>query len=84
MLDGSFPCCFLLLTIYSAYKLTQELTPIDPPTAMDVPLFIAMLPGFVEFMTSINDFVAAIGLFSLWLLVSVRLIKEFSFKYAGY
>jgi hypothetical protein len=74
---------FLLITIYSAYKLTQELTPIDHPLQWMVPLFIAMLPGFVEFMTSINDFVAAIGLFSLWLLVSVKLIKEFKFKYAG-
>ena len=74
---------FLLITIYGAHKLTQELTPIDHPLQWMVPLFISMLPGFVEFMTSINDFVAAIGIFSLWLLVSVKLIKEFSFKYAG-
>ncbi len=74
---------FLLLTIYSAYKLTQELTPTNHPLQWMVPLFISMLPAFVEFMTSINDFAAAIGLFSLWLLVSVKLIKGFSFKYAG-
>ncbi len=74
---------FLLLTIYSAYKLTQELTPPDHPLQWMVPLFISLLPSFVEFMSSINDFVAAIGLFSLWLLVSVKLIKGFSIKYAG-
>jgi hypothetical protein len=74
---------FLLLTIYSAYKLTQELTPTDHPLQWMVPLFISMLPSFVEFMSSINDFVAAIGLFSLWLWVSVKLIKGFSFKFAG-
>ena len=73
---------FLLLTIYCAHKLTQELTPIDNPLQWMVPLFISMLPAFVEFMTSINDFVAAIGLFSLWLLVALKLIKGFSFKYA--
>jgi hypothetical protein len=74
---------FLLLTIYSAYKLTQELTPSNHALRWMVPLFISLLPAFVEFMTSINDFVAAIGLFSLWLWVSVKLIKKFSYKYAG-
>jgi len=74
---------FLLLTIYCAYKLTKELTPTDHPLQWMVPLFISMLPAFVEFMTSINNFVAAIGLFSLWLLISVKLIKGFSLKYAG-
>ena len=74
---------FLLLTIYSAHKLTQELTPTNHPLQWMVPLFISMLPAFIEFMSSINDFTAAIGLFSLWLLVSVKLIKGFSFKFAG-
>ena len=74
---------FLLLTIYCAYKLTQELTPINHPLQWMVPLFISLLPAFVEFMTSINDFVAAIGLFSLWLWVSVLLIKRFSYKFSG-
>jgi hypothetical protein len=74
---------FLLLTIYCAYKITQELTPADHPLQWMVSLFIALLPGFVEFMTSINNYVAAIGLFSFWLLLSIKLIKEFSFKFAG-
>ncbi len=72
---------FLLLTIYSIYKLSQELTPKAHPIQWMAPLFIALLPGFVEFMTSINDFVAAIGIFSLWLLVATKLIKGFSIKY---
>lgn len=74
---------FLLLTIYCAYKMTQELTPAEHPLQWMVPLFISLLPGFVEFMTSINSYVAAVGLFSFWLLVSVKLIKEFSLKFAG-
>ena len=74
---------FLLLTVFCAYKITQELTPTDHPLQWMVPLFISALPAFVEFMTSINDFVAAIAIFSLWLFVSVKLIKGFSFKYAG-
>jgi hypothetical protein len=74
---------FLLLTIYSGYKLTQELTPINHPLQWMVPLFISLLPAFVEFMTAVNDFVAAISLFSLWLWISVKLIKRFSLKFAG-
>lgn len=72
---------FLLLVIYCTYKLTQELTYINHPIQWMAPLFIALLPGFVEFMTSMNDFVAAIGLFSLWLLVAIKLLKKFSIKY---
>jgi len=75
---------FLLLTIFSAYKLTQELSPADHPLQWMVPVFIAMLPSFVEFMSSLNNFAAAIGIFSLWLFVSVKLIKEFSIKYIVY
>jgi hypothetical protein len=74
---------FLLLTIYSAYKLTQELTPDNHPLQWMVPLFISLLPALVELMSAINNFVAAIGLFSLWLWISVKLIKRFSLKYAG-
>ena len=69
---------FLLLTIFCAYLLTGELTPTKHPLRWMVPLFVAMLPGFVEFMTSINDYVAAIGFFSLWLVIAIRLIKSFS------
>jgi hypothetical protein len=76
-----FSLLFLLLTIYSIYKLAQELTPTDHPVQWMAPLFIALLPGFVEFMTSFNDFVAAIGLFSLWMFVAIKMIKGFSLKY---
>lgn len=75
---------FLLITIYSSYKLTRELTSADHPLQWMVPLFIAMLPAFAEFMTSLNDFVLAIALFSLWLVCAVKLIKRFSIKYAIY
>jgi hypothetical protein len=71
----------LLLIIYCTYRLSQELTSIGHPIQWMAPLFIALLPGFVEFMTSINDFVAAIGLFSLWLIVAIKLLKDFSLKY---
>jgi hypothetical protein len=74
---------FLLISVYCSYLLLVELTPANHPLQWMVPIFIVLLPGFVEFMSAINDHVAAIGLFSLWLLFSVKLIKTFSFKYAG-
>ena len=37
---------FLLLTIYSAFKLTQELTPHRPPTAMDGSPLYFIVTGF--------------------------------------
>ncbi len=66
---------FLLLTIYAAHKITSELTPDNHPLRWMVPLFIALLPGLVEFITALNNFSAAIGLASLWLLAAIRLIK---------
>ncbi len=74
---------FLLITIYSVYKLSQELAPANHPIQWMAPLFIATLPSFVEFMSSLNDFTASIGLFSVWLLISVKLIKRFSFINLG-
>lgn len=67
---------FLLITILAAYTLVCELTPPRHPLRWLVPLFIALLPGFVEFMTAVNDYPAAIGLAALWLLTAVRLIKK--------
>lgn len=67
---------FLLATLYAAYKITSELTPQGHPLRWLVPVFLALLPGFVEFMTAMNDYPAAIGFISLWLLSAVRLIKE--------
>jgi len=74
---------FLLITIYSAYKVTSELTPEGHPLGWLVPIFISLLPAFVEFMTALNNYPAAIGLTSLWLLSAVRLIKyKWSIKQA--
>ena len=67
---------FLLITIYAAHKITSELTPERHPLRWMVPLFIALLPGLVEFMTAMNDYPAAIGFISLWYLSAVRLLKD--------
>jgi hypothetical protein len=73
---------FLLLAIYCAYELTCELTPLDHPLRWMVPLFVSLLPGFVEFMSSVNDYVGAVGIFSLWILIVIRLIKKFTYPNA--
>jgi hypothetical protein len=71
-----FTILFLLITIYSAYKITSELTPPRHPLRWLAPLIIVLLPGFVEFMTAVNNYPAVIGFTSLWLLSAVRLIKN--------
>ena len=67
---------FFLLTIWAAWKLTVELTRPKHPLRWAVPLFLALLPGYVEFMTALNDHVAAIALCSFWFLVGVQLINH--------
>ena len=70
-----------LLTIWVAWKLISELTPDKHPLRWAVPLFMALLPGYVELMTAINNHAAGISFFSIWLLISVKLINHgFSWK----
>ena len=71
-----FSLVFFLLTLWAAYQILCELTPPKSYLRWLVPLFLALLPGFAEFMSAVNNHVAAIGLISIWLLVAVRLIKR--------
>lgn len=71
-----FSILFFLLTVWAAYLILVELTPPKSFLRWLVPLFLALLPGLVDVMTSVNDHVAAIGVVSLWLLVATRLVKR--------
>ena len=68
--------CFFLLTVLSAWGIARELTPPGSYLRWVVPLFLALLPGFVDAMTAVNNDSAAVGIASLFLWGSVRLLKQ--------
>lgn len=58
------------------WKLMKELVPANHPLQWLVPAFAALLPGLQDTMTSVNDDVGAVFVFSLFLLFSVRIIRK--------
>lgn len=67
---------FLLLSVLSAWGIARQLTDPGHPLRWMLPLTLAVLPGFVELMSAVNNDVAAIGLFSLFLWGSVSILRE--------
>jgi hypothetical protein len=67
---------FFLVVIYASYELATELTPKRHSLRWALPLFLALLPAFAEIMTAMNNFTAAIGLFSVWIVLSIKLLKH--------
>ncbi len=65
-----------LLTLYVTWKTLGELVPKGHALQWMVPLFMALLPGFVDTMTSINDDVGAVLAFSIFVWASLRLINR--------
>ncbi len=66
---------FFLISITAAWGFAGELTRSQSLRWL-VPLTLSLLPGFVDIMTSVNNDVAAVALFSLFIWVSVRFIKR--------
>jgi hypothetical protein len=64
-----------LLSIWIAYRLVTDLTPRGHPLRWAVPGMMALLPGYVDLMTAVNNDVGATFVFSLFLWGTVRLIK---------
>jgi hypothetical protein len=66
----------LLAAVACGYGVMVELTAPGNPLRWLVPLSMALLPGFVDLMTSVNNDVAAVaaGSFALW--VAVRLERR--------
>lgn len=66
-----------LITLFGAWGAMGELvTDSHHPLRWMVPLSMALLPGFVDLMTSVNNDVAATAFFTLFLWGSIRLIKR--------
>jgi hypothetical protein len=67
---------FLLVTVLAGYGLVFEITPSRHPLRFLAPLTIALLPGFVDLMTAVNNDAAAVAAFSLFLWGCVRLVRR--------
>jgi hypothetical protein len=58
----------------AGYGVLRTLTSPDDPLRWLVPLAMALLPGYTDLMTSVNNDVAAVALFSFFIWGSVRLL----------
>jgi len=67
---------FYLLTLFLAVKITNELFEKRSLMRTLVPMSILMLPGLVDIMTAVNNDVAAIAFFSLFLWGCVRILMK--------
>ena len=65
---------FYLVTVLCAWGIARELTTAGHPLRWVLPLTLVMLPGFSDLMTAVNNDVAAVAVFFLFLWGSVRLI----------
>ena len=65
---------FYLVTVLSAWGIARELVPFGHPLRWMLPLTVVLLPGFTDLMTAVNNDVAAVAVFSLFLWGGVRLI----------
>ena len=67
---------FFLLTIVAAYGLASELSPEGHLFRLLLPLTVAILPGFVDLMTALNNDVGLVLFCSWFLWAVVRLVKH--------
>jgi hypothetical protein len=65
-----------LASIAVAWAMTKELTPHGHALQWMAPLSMALLPGFTDLMTAVNNDAGAVLLFSLFLWSSARLIQR--------
>lgn len=65
---------FLLVTVWAAWGIARDLSQPGSVLRWMLPLTVALLPGFVDLMTAVNNDSAAIAVFSLFLWGSLRLI----------
>lgn len=66
----------LLITIFAAWGSASNLSPPDHPLRWLLPIMMALLPGFVELMTAVNNDAAAVACFSLFIWGSLRLLRN--------
>lgn len=70
---------FFLVTVFASWRIASLLTPQRHSVRILLPFTLALLPGFVDIMTAVNNDSAAIAIFSLFLWAQLALIiKGFS------
>jgi hypothetical protein len=74
---------FYLLTVLSAWGIALELTSPVHPLRWMLPVTVVILPGFTDLMTAVNNDVAAVAVFSLFLWGSIRLMLR-GFSLSGF
>jgi hypothetical protein len=65
-----------LLAILAGWGAVRQITQAHSALRWMVPLTIALLPGFTDLMTAVNNDAAAVALFSLFLWGSLRLMRN--------
>jgi hypothetical protein len=65
-----------LTTLVAAYGVTAEITSTGHPLRWIIPATLALLPGYIDLMTAVNNDVGATAFFSLFLWVSLRMIRR--------
>jgi hypothetical protein len=68
--------CLYLAVILIGWGLMGELVVAGHPLRWMVPITLALLPGFTDLMTAVNNDVGAVVAFSLFLWASVRLVQR--------
>lgn len=66
---------FFVFTIFLAYKTSSLVFGDKHPLGWMIPLFMAFLPALVDLMSAVNNDVAAIAAFTLFVYTAVRLNK---------
>lgn len=67
---------FFLITIFSAWNIARELTPEKHTLRWLLPLSLILLPSFTDLMTAVNSDAAAVGVASLFIWISTRLLMR--------
>jgi hypothetical protein len=65
-----------LLTVLAGWGMAADLFPVGHPLRWLLPLTMALLPGYVDLMTAVNNDVGAAAVFTLFLWGSVRLLRR--------
>lgn len=65
-----------LVTILFAWGIAREITSPASPLRWMIPTTLVLMPGFIDLMTAVNNDVAAVVVFSLFLFFSIRLLKR--------
>jgi hypothetical protein len=67
---------FFLVTVFASFGIISELTQSGSPFRLLVPITIALLPGFADMMTAVNNDVGAVASFTLFLWVGVHILRR--------